>query len=303
MIYLSIKTLEFMEKSIYSYLFIYLTILFSVSLNGQAINNNEVEKATSSQRNASFNVEEIKVRWKKAALENCTGVPCVIFTCGTSIITDIDNNTYNTVSIGSQCWTKENLKVTKYNDGSLIPDSTNSTWGTATVGARTEFNPTDPDVPPNGYVGTYGYLYNWYAVNDARNLCPKGWHVPSDAEWTTMIQTLDPSQLVISVNDVLTYTGPQSFSAGDKLKSNSNLWNTNTGTNDYNFSALPGGFRAGDGTSFNIKSTSFFWSVTESDTFNAWYRFLDHSNGIIERYNFTMGYVKPMGFSVRCLKD
>ena len=123
------------------------------------------------KRNALYNLEEIKVRWKKAALENCPGVPCVVtvtppalsFTCGTSTIFDFDGNSYNTVLIGTQCWTKENLKVTVYNDGTSIPDSTNSTWGTAAIGARTEY--VNAGV---GYVGTFGYLYNWYAASDPR---------------------------------------------------------------------------------------------------------------------------------------
>ena len=123
-----------MKKSIY--LFTYLSIFLSVNLIGQVIDRQALEKGTIIQRNTLFNLDEIKVRWKKAALENCPGVPCIVtpppppppsFTCGTSTITDIDNNIYSTVSIGAQCWTTTNLKVTKYNDGSVIPDLTAST--------------------------------------------------------------------------------------------------------------------------------------------------------------------------------
>ncbi len=272
------------------------------------------------KRNASFNVEEIKVRWKKAALENCAGVPCVVapsFTCGSSTVSDYDGIVYETVSIVgtgvTQCWTKTNLKVTKYNDGSLIGDSTNSTWGTAMIGARTEnkengARPTDP--PVSGYVGTFGYLYNWFAVTDSRKLCPAGWHVPTDAEWTTMIQVLDPSQLVTSAN-VSSFFGPQSGTAGTVLKSTvtnpspGNLgWYPATptpsrGTNTSGFTALPGGYRDNYGNFNNIRYDAFFWSATENVNFGAWNRNLYYNNGNVGRYNNN----KTFGASVRCLRD
>ena len=276
-------------------------------MNGQSTNNQDLEKGTSIQRNTLFNLDEIKVRWKKAALENCPGVPCVVapsFTCGTSTVTDVDGNAYNTKLIGSQCWTTTNLKVTKYNDGSVIPDLTGSTsnpW--ATSGARTEYVLTGV----TGYVGTFGYLYNWYAVNDLRKLCPAGWHVPTDAEWTIMIQTLDPMQLVNSTN-VSTFTGAQSATAGTVMKStvtNSSIgsglgWNPGSpGTNTSGFSVLPGGFRCTSSFS-NIRNYAFFWSATPSSTSNAYYRLLYTDNGNVDRNN---NYVnaKRFGGSVRCL--
>ena len=263
------------------------------------------------KRNALYNLDEIKVRWKKAALENCTGVPCVVtppapsFTCGTSTVTDVDGNVYNTKLIGSsQCWMTTNLKVTQYDDGSVIPDFTASTsnpW--ATSGARTEYVLTGV----TGYVGTFGYLYNWYAVNDLRKLCPAGWHVPTDAEWTIMIQTLDPMQLVNSTN-VSTFTGAQSATAGTVMKStvtNSSIgsglgWNPGSpGTNTSGFSVLPGGYRFSFGSFFSIRGFAFFWSATENDGSLAWYRDLNANGGLVNRSYSN----KSVGASVRCLRD
>ena len=255
---------------------------------------------------ASFNVDEIKVRWKKAALENCPGVPCVVSPasgCGSiTSVSDYDGNIYETVSIGTQCWTKTNLKVTKYNDGTLIPDLTASTgnpWAPSS-GARTGYNVSV--VPLSDYVGTFGYLYNWYAPTDSRKLCPDGWHVPTDAEWTIMIQALDPSQLVNSTN-VLTFTGSQSALAGTVMKSTSTLWNVATppspGTNTSGFSGLPGGYRYSDGNFVSIRNYAVFWSATGSGASNAWDRDLNNNNGRVSRY----GDDKSVGASVRCLRD
>ncbi|MEY4030762.1 MAG: hypothetical protein RJA90_2036, partial [Bacteroidota bacterium] len=187
---------------------------------------------------------------------------------------------------------------TKYNNGDEIPDSTNSTFGTATIGARTGYDVSV--VSLNDYVGTFGYLYNWYAATDSRKLCPDGWHVPTDEEWTILIQALDPSQVVNSGN-VSTFSGIQSTTAGKKLKKNDALlWSTNIGTDDLFFSALPGGGRASGG-SYAISSLAWFWSATQSSPPSvAWIRLLDGGTDSVIRNNYND---KRNGFSVRCLKD
>jgi uncharacterized protein (TIGR02145 family) len=268
------------------------------------VNNLLKEKENlDTKRKASYNLDEIKVRWKKAALENCPGVPCVVtppapsFTCGTSTVTDFDGNAYNTKLIGSQCWTTTNLKTIKYNDGTPIPDLTSASWP-ATSGARTGYDVSV--VPLSDYVGTFGYLYNWYAVNDSRKLCPGGWHVPTDAEWTNMIQQLDNTALATTV-------GVQSSTAGTVLKSTvtnpspGNLgWNGGSpGTNTSGFSGLPGGLVNSSGSFRDILDYAFFWSANENGSANAWGRELVYTNGNVERYSPN----KLFGASVRCLRD
>ena len=296
-----------MKKSIYIYLYISLTI----SLNGQVINNQELDKIEGIKRNTSFKLEEIKVRWKKAALENCPGVPCVVtppdlsFTCGTSTVKDVDGNDYNTKLIGTQCWTTTNLKVTKYNDGTLIPDSTNSTWGTAVIGARTGYDVSV--VPLSDYVGTFGYLYNWYAVNDSRKICPSGWHVPTDGELNKLVIFID------SGADTTITVGPQSTTAGTLMKSTTTNttvgsglgWNPvsppSPGTNTSGFSALPGGYRDIDGNFYTIWENSYFWSATERSIINASSRFLNYYTGNVGMSSIIND--KLQGASVRCLRD
>ena len=251
----------------------------------------------------NFQLEEIKVRWKKSALENCPGVPCVTapsFTCGTSTIVDMDGNSYNTVAIGTQCWTKENLKVTKYNDGILIPiDATagpgggpSTIWQNLTTGAYTIFG----NGSSTGTNATnYGFLYNWYAVKGIstvgsttyKNLCPTGWHVPIDGDLTSLETQLGGSSV-----------------AGGKLKSTSLLWSSGTpGTNISGFTGLPGGYRGNNGYFSDDSYSAFFWSATEIDGLNASYRYLDYgSSGVYSNYGPTRN-LKSSGYSVRCLKD
>ena len=267
-------------------------------------NSKDVEKNEGIKRNAMYNLEEIKVRWKKAALENCPGVPCIItppppsFTCGTSTINDVDGNAYNTVLIGTQCWTLENLKVTKYNDGTSIPldnsgastgSAAGATWSSKVTGAYTIYA-NEPSTGTNAT--TYGFLYNWYAAagiitnggSPTKNICPTGWHVPTDAEWTTLT----------------TYLGGESV-AGGKMKSTSSLWNApNTGaTNSSGFSVLPGGYRNNVGSFDFIRINATFWSAPEVGGTIAWLRDLNINNGNVSRYNVNKLY----GASVRCLRD
>ena len=217
--------------------------------------------------------------------------------CPTSTVTDVDGNIYNTVAIGTQCWTKENLKVTKYNNSDVIPDSTNasnSNWGTVATGARTDY------VGVSGYVGTYGYLYNWYAATDTRKICPSGWHVPTDGEWRILIQSIDPTYIA---------TNTSSTTAGGRMKTTgTDGWLTlNTGTNASGFSAKGGGFRRSfggpgqDGNFGNVNRNGFFWSTTTNNlnTGEATFYYLLYVIDDVQILFNTKGY----GLSIRCVKD
>jgi uncharacterized protein (TIGR02145 family) len=194
-------------------------------------------------------------------------------------VTDIDGNVYGTVVIGTQTWMAENLKTTRYRDGSSIAYVLdNTTWSSLNSGAWSFYN------HDNANNAVYGKLYNGYAVADARSLCPTGWHVPSDAEWTTMENFLGGSSV-----------------AGGKMKAVSALWSSpNTGaTNESGFSALPGGYRSGDGPFSGIGNDGAWWSSTGNSSTTAWYRALYYYAG-----NSAQGYnYKQNGFSVRCLRD
>ena len=195
------------------------------------------------------------------------------------VVKDIDNNKYDIITIGTQTWMAENLKTTRYNDGTLI---------------SILFNPTGYCWYNNesSNLISYGALYNWYAINTTtngnKNVCPTGWHVPTDGEWTTLT----------------TYLGGETVAGGKMKEAGLAHWNTpNEGaTNESGFAGLPGGYRYDDGLFGNIGSNGYWWSSTQSYTWpqaGARSRILNGYDGNVDRGNGSGG----SGFSVRCRRD
>lgn len=196
-----------------------------------------------------------------------------------SIITDIDGNEYRTIQIGVREWMAENLRTTRYRNGTPIPKVLdNSNWSNLASGAYCWYNNDS-----SSYDNTYGKLYNWYAVIDTSGLCPTGWHVPSDNDWTALTNSLE-----------------QPF-VGAKLKEEGTAhWINNNPcvTNESGFSALPGGSRGADGSFTSIGEIADFWSNTSTTSTLAWYRELNSG------CNFSKNDPdKRSGLSIRCLKD
>ena len=181
------------------------------------------------------------------------------------------------IKIGTQTWTSKNLDVTKYRNGDAIPQvQDKNAWAKLKTGAWCYYE----NNTANGT--TYGKLYNWFAVNDTRGLAPKGYHIPTDAEWTILINYLGGVD-----------------SAESEMKSISNWKEDSNGSNTSGFAGLPGGFRDSYGWFDLFGAYGFWWSSSENDTLDAWFRFLYSSNGIVVRN----GNGKQHGFSVRCLRD
>ncbi len=198
-------------------------------------------------------------------------------------MTDQDGNIYATIVIGTQEWMAENLRARTYRNGDLIPQIGHGAypWTVLTTGAYSWY------LCDGQYENPYGKLYNWYAVNDPRNLCPVGWHVPSDAEWNTLVKHLDPNaDIANNVNN-----------AGTGMKSTT--WQYGLGSNESGFSGLAGGWRASSGSSFSgLGGEGRWWSSTEYWSTSAGYRILNSSS--ISSKSVTL---KTHGFSVRCLRD
>jgi uncharacterized protein (TIGR02145 family) len=195
-----------------------------------------------------------------------------LFTCGTSTV-NYDGHNYTTVQIGTQCWFAENLRNDNYRNGDAIPGNLSySQWSSTGSGAQALYNNA------SGSLTTDGRLYNWYAVDDSRGLCPYGFHVPSDWEWALLENALGGSSI-----------------AGNALKSTAPAWN---GTNSSGFSALPGGYRNLNGV-FGDRYVSGYWWTSSISWTDAWYRRLDSEGLTVYRNDNYLRY----GFSVRCVRD
>jgi uncharacterized protein (TIGR02145 family) len=184
-----------------------------------------------------------------------------------------------TVTIGTQVWTTENLDVSTYRSGDVIPQvQDRKKWGKLTTGAWCYYN-NDPSNETK-----YGKLYNWYAVNDPRGLAPAGYHIPSDAEWTILTDYLGDGD------------------AGTKMKSTSGWVEDCNGDDASGFLGLPGGLRDKDGTFKNRSKDGFWWSSTENLNFNFVY-YINLWCNSIDGSAWRESNPKEVGFSVRCLKD
>ena len=210
-------------------------------------------------------------------------------------VTDIDGNVYNTIVIGTQTWTKENLNVSKYRNGDPIL-RVDGSWDGLTTGAWCYYE----NQTSNGVV--YGKLYNWYAINDPRGIAPEGYHVPNMDEWILLRDLL--------ITNGSNYDGTVTGNKIGKSLASETLWDvtTNVGAvgndltlnNSSNFSGLPGGVRWSDpSVDFNnIRGGAYWWSSTASTNTATSYSLNAHSKELSQ-----LGFNKKYGMSIRCVKD
>jgi uncharacterized protein (TIGR02145 family) len=194
-------------------------------------------------------------------------------------ISDLDGNIYNTVSIGNQIWMASNLSTSRYRNGAYIPYILNSNQWAAIKSPALSFYNHD-----NSYETNYGKQYNWYAVTDPQGICPVGWHIPTNSEWTVLSDFLGGLNV-----------------AGGKMKATgTQYWSfPSNGSNTSGFTGLPGGFRNVDGTFGILGYNGFWWSATEENEQKAFNRSIIYTDNVLSVGSSS----KNQGFSVRCIKD
>lgn len=261
-----------------------LVVIGAFIIKGKVFSDSDVNSTSSaSKRTEEINSQTKKEQSTASQIEENKKVsnrqPKVDFKSGINygMLTDIDGNIYKTVQIGNQIWMAENLRVSRYRNGDLIPNVTdNEKWGEFETGAWCNY-----DNNPN-LNSEYGKLYNWYAVDDVRGLAPEGWHTPSDDEWQQLIE----------------YLGGVDGAGGKLKEAGTNHWKepNEGGTNENSFSALPGGIRYREGAFVDHGYYGHWWSASANDTSYCYMTFVKTTvgSGNGDKYS---------GFSVRCLRD
>ena len=233
---------------------------------------------------------------------NEDGVCDVIDPCDNLAEISFNGYAYDLVAIGEQCWFAENLRTEHYNNGNSIPANLSdgewsiAWWGAVAVyGEESGCEDESPDgdaCDPDWSLNEYGRLYNWYAVNDERGLCPSGWHVPTDVEWMVLEEEL-------GITEGLDSVGWRGTDQGTQMKTTYGWNDGGNGSNSSGFSALPGGRRSYLGDFWNAGFECRWWSSSQAGT-SAWARLLNAANPNIQRTSPTHA---RDGCSVRCLKD
>ena len=235
---------------------------------------------------------------------DCTGyadVANALWSCGDPV--SYQGYDYTTVLIGEQCWFAENLRNENYRNGDAIPANlSDSEWQYTTSGAVAVYGEDagcdncSPDIDacdPAQSLNEYGRLYNWYAVVDARHLCPSGWHVPNDGEWMTMEMALGMSEAEANA------TNWRGTDQGAQMKTDYGWASGGNGTNSSDFSGLPGGCRNFNGWFDEAGDYGYWWSSSSNGS-NAWNRWLYY---VIDFVGRNSNFDERYGFSVRCVQD
>ncbi len=236
---------------------------------------NYISNLTGLINNTKYYIRAYATNSKGTAYGNELSFTTVIYP-----VIDFDGNGYDTVTIGTQTWLKQNLKATHYRNGGAIPNVIDGvTWSGLTTGAYCNYN-NDTNIS-----NTYGRLYNWYTVNDSRMLCPTSWHIPTNAEWTTLTS----------------YLGGEGIAGGKLKEVGLTHWQSpNTGaTNETGFTALSVGCRDYDGSYYDFGIYGFWWSSTMDIAPYALGRYVFYNSSVANSYLNS----KKLGFSVRCMKD
>jgi len=204
-----------------------------------------------------------------------------------SIVKDADGNVYNTVTIGTQVWMVENLKTTKYRNGDAIS------------GNSEDYEGMYYNYDNVANVNKYGRLYNWYAVKDSRNIAPKGWHVPTNSEWTTL-STYISTHLGTSGSEAKALAAATDWLPSTELNA---IGNDLMKNNSSGFTARPGGMLNFGNSFFRVGEIGYWWSSSEYDSDHAWSRFLTENSKVMDNSDYVGSAYKDYCYSVRCVKD